>query len=217
MWGQNQAGYAIQLTVRTEGGAVPYAAIENLTFSNNIIRGAGGGINFLGKDDVYNDGVMSGVTIRNNLFVDIDWSKWTGTGRLFQILNGPNALTIDHNTAIQTGPSIVFSGLPTTGFVYTNNLHPNGEGLLGPGTASGTATLNAYAPGWVFRRNVIAGAPASAYPLTICSRFRVLVLLIWLPAITLFASTRHSPQRVLMESQPVPTLPPLVLQQQMSR
>jgi regulation of enolase protein 1 (concanavalin A-like superfamily) len=54
---------------------------------------------------------------------------------------------------------------PIAGFVYTNNLSKhNSYGVKGDGRASGSDTLNAVFPGHVFKRNALAGGPASAYP-----------------------------------------------------
>jgi regulation of enolase protein 1 (concanavalin A-like superfamily) len=52
-----------------------------------------------------------------------------------------------------------------SGFVYTNNLsRHNTYGIDGQKTATGTATLDRFFPGWVFKGNVLAGGNASVYP-----------------------------------------------------
>ena len=49
-WGQAQAGYAIVFTVRAQGGAMPWAVVEDVDFVRNIVRNSSGGVNILGRD-----------------------------------------------------------------------------------------------------------------------------------------------------------------------
>ena len=50
-------------------------------------------------------------------------------------------------------------------FVFRNNLmRHNQYGVVGDSVGNGNDTLNAYFPGYVFQKNVIAGADASRYP-----------------------------------------------------
>ena len=90
--------------------------------------------------------------------------SWTsagswGAGRLFQLLDGTNNVTIAHNTALQTG-SILFGGdhAPHTAFVFQNNIAPHNEnGIIGSSTQPGNQTLARYFPRAVVRGNVIVG------------------------------------------------------------
>ena len=79
--------------------------------------------------------------MRNNLFADVGGS-W-GAGRLFQMLDGTSGVTIDHNTAFQTG-GILFGGdhAPHTGFVFQNNVVTLSEyGVTGSGTGEGVESI----------------------------------------------------------------------------
>src|SRR6185436_1648188 len=102
--------------------------------------------------------------IQNNVFLDVG-GAW-GAGRLFQLLDGTNNVTIAHNTALQTG-NILFGGdhAPHTAFVFQNNVAPHNEhGIIGSGTASGTQTIARYFPRAVIDGNVIVGGNAGEYP-----------------------------------------------------
>ncbi|MCW5977378.1 MAG: DUF2341 domain-containing protein [Bryobacteraceae bacterium] len=169
-WRQAQAGYAIVLTVRTQGGAMPWAVVEDVTFVRNIIRRSGAGVNILGKD--YNgslQGITRRITFRDNVFDDIDNKNWPGEGRMVQLLTAPEDITFEHNT-FNSGAlhsAIMFDGQPTVRFVFRNNLMFHGtNGVFGSGKAIGTGTLNYYAPGYVFTKNALWGAAskAGAYP-----------------------------------------------------
>jgi glycosyltransferase involved in cell wall biosynthesis len=164
VWTQAQNGFAILFTVRNQDGGAPWSVVEDVTFLNNIVRHAGGGINVLGKDDNHPSQHTRRIEIRNNLFLDIG-EPW-GAGRLFQLLDGTSNVTIAHNTALQTG-SILFGGdhAPHAGFVFQNNIAPHNEhGIVGSGTEPGNQTLARYFPRGVVRGNIIVGGSAGKYP-----------------------------------------------------
>jgi hypothetical protein len=162
-WPQAQNGFAILLTVRNQDGSAPWSTIEDITFVNNLVRHVGSGFNILGRDDNHSSEQLKRVVIRNNVFADVG-GRW-GEGRLFQFLNGTHGVSIDHNTACQTGGIVFADSQPHTGFVFQNNIIPhNMYGISGSGTGVGQATLNRYFPNASVRRNVIVGGNADKYP-----------------------------------------------------
>jgi PKD repeat protein len=165
-WVDGQTGFALQLTPRNQDGGSPWSTVQDVMFSNNIVRHAAAGINVLGRDNNYPSQQAQRIKIKNNLFDDIGGARWGGNGRLFQILDGPANVQIDHNTAFQTGNIISADGLPATGFVFTNNLTPHNDyGVLGSGYGIGLSSINYYFPSCVFARNVLVGGPILVYPL----------------------------------------------------
>ena len=163
-WPQAQNGFAILFTVRNQDGGAPWSTIEDVTFTNNLVRHVAAGINMLGKDDNQPSQQARRIAIRNNVFLDVG-GKWGG-GRLFQMLDGVNSVTIDHNTAFQTG-GILFGGdhAPHPGLVFQNNIVMlAGNGVIGSSAGEGMDTLKRYFPDAVFRRNVIVGGVAGRYP-----------------------------------------------------
>jgi cellulose synthase/poly-beta-1,6-N-acetylglucosamine synthase-like glycosyltransferase len=163
-WPDAQNGFAILLTVRNQSGSAPWSVVEDVAFTNNLVRHAGAGMNILGRDDNHPSEQTRRIAILGNLFVDIG-GRW-GSGRLFQLLDGTRDVSISHNTAFQTGAS-VFGGdhAPHAGFVFENNvtLH-NQFGIGGSGTGIGRPTLERYFPGAVVRRNLFIGGDAAVYP-----------------------------------------------------
>jgi hypothetical protein len=163
-WPQAQNGFAILFTVRNQDGRAPWSTIEDVVFSNNLVRHVAAGINILGRDDNHPSGQARRIAIRNNVFLDVG-GQW-GNGRLFQLLNGTSGVAIERNTALQTG-NILSGGdsLPHTNFVFAGNIAPHNEnGINGSGTAPGTDTLTRYFPGASVRGNVLVDAPAARYP-----------------------------------------------------
>lgn len=166
--GADQAGFAIVLTVRTQGGAVPWAVVEDITVQRNIIRNSGSGVNILGHDtSASNLGIARRLLFKDNLF-DIDHTQWDGTGRMFQVLAGPEDLTIDHNTLLQATTAqnlIMFSAGTAVRFQMTNNIAEHGvQGISGSGKGTGTATLDFFAPGYVFQKSALIAGVSSKYP-----------------------------------------------------
>lgn len=156
-WTDAQIGYAVVFTVRSEDGAAPWATIENVSFTNNTVKNADQGFALLGADLPYPSGRGNGLVIANNLF--------TGIANRFFTTSGFYNVTINHNTHLQNGNVTVFHGEPSTGFIYTNNITVrSGFGYFGDSVGEGTVALATYTPGFVFQRNLIAGAAASIYP-----------------------------------------------------
>ena len=172
-WVDGQTGFAFLISPRTELGNAPWIYTQDITFTYNVVRHTANAIKISGIDDGDPQKTVRGrrILIQNNLFNDIDGKAWgDGDGKLFQILNGTDAVTIDHNTGFQTNQIITADGTPSTNFVFQNNIAPhNMYGVKGSGYAVGTPSLNYYFPGFMFQKNVIentasSGVSQSNYP-----------------------------------------------------
>jgi hypothetical protein len=151
-WVQAQGGTAILFTVRNQDGTAPWSSVEDVTFANNVVRRAAGGLAILGRDDIRPSGPTRRIVIRNNLFEDIGGSRWGGGGRLFTILEGAADVVISHNTALHEDNIITADGRPHSGFVFNDNIVlQNRFGIHGLGLF----------PGGQFRNNVIVGGNGS--------------------------------------------------------
>jgi hypothetical protein len=170
-WQGAQAGYAIVFTPRGEGGAAPWAVVEDVTFRYNVVRNVAAVFNFLARDNNGASGPLRRVKIVDNLFYGVDRAAWGGNGLFLQVGEGPAEISVEHNTILQTGNIITAYGgtrqAPSAAdrFVFRDNivLH-NTNGVIGTGLAIGNDTLSKYFPGAAFYRNVLAGGNASRYP-----------------------------------------------------
>jgi hypothetical protein len=163
-WLDAQTGYAISFKTSNQDGDSPWSVTEDVTFTNNIVRDSGAGINILGKAPHHPSGKTNRIYIRNNLFIDISKSEWGGDGNFLKISDSTE-VTIDHNTVLHTGSIIAAHGEVCRGFRFTNNLiSHNAFGIKGDGEPSGKITLQRYFPGAVVKRNVIAGGNPAHYP-----------------------------------------------------
>lgn len=164
-WAAGQAGYAIMLTPRASGNA-PWTRVQDITFTNNIIRRVPGVVNITGYDDTRVSQRTERITFRNNLFEDVDTHKYGTNAKALQMGGGAATLVFDSNTIIHNDSAVLYAyGASMPGFVYTNNISIHGYyGVMGDGSSTGSATLTKYFPGAVFRCNVLAGGSASRYP-----------------------------------------------------
>lgn len=162
-WQGGQDGNAIGINPLNPVGSTP-AVIEDFVFTNNIVRHAAGGIAIDGRNDQGDTNSHTWrVTIRNNLFTDIDGSWGDTYGRLFWVGDNTDRVTIEHNTGIaNSGPAVYSSAGGNTNFISRNNIfwHDVKTGLNNPGDEP----LNANFPGAIWTKNVqVAGGPASYY------------------------------------------------------
>jgi hypothetical protein len=166
-WGDGQDGHAVLITPRGDQ-TTPQTVVQDIEFTNNVVRHSGSGIYAFGHDPGSSSQQSRRIRIVNNLFEDINGTKWGGDGR-FLTVDGLIDMTVDHNTIMQSGNVIEAYGNPCVHFVFTNNLVAhNLYGIHGTGANDPFAR---YFPGGVFKKNVlVAGTidPAvleAAYPL----------------------------------------------------
>jgi len=163
-WVASQSGYAIVLTPVNQGGTATWSVVQQVQFTNNIVRHVSSAFNILGVNSGTSI-VTNAITVRNNLFYDISAKTWGGAGQLVLTQGGRN-IVFDHNTVFTDGTSVVYAdGTTVAGFVFTNNILPdNAWAIMGGGAGEGNGTLALYYPGATFLGNVIIGANASSYP-----------------------------------------------------
>lgn len=164
-WLAGQTGYAVLFTPRNQYGGCPWCVVQDVQFTNNVVRHSGSGINILGTDNIYPSRETNNIVIRNNLFENINGAEYGGQGRFFMIGGGGRNITFDHNTVLQDGWSVVFVSDPVQNFVFTNNIVPDYNwAIIGASVAPGNATIAAYFPGSTILRNIFAGSNPSNYP-----------------------------------------------------
>jgi hypothetical protein len=132
-WAHAQAGFAIQLTVRTEDGNVPWAVVEDVVFRNNWMRNVAQELTFLERwhiwwcDQTYfhNDNVFE-----------------TVGGRFLQLLNGANYVTADHNTYLPLGSACKFRWNSKLWVCVPEQISGRGSnGIFGSGKSEGSVSL----------------------------------------------------------------------------
>jgi hypothetical protein len=156
-WGHAQDGTAVVIKSTTDSGEG--AVAEDIEFTGNVVRGSGNALGINGSEE------KGGrrLTVRNNVFDDINGAKWNGSG-FFMKSSDWDGVIIENNTIINSGNITSAYGEPVTGFVFRNNIvFENEYGFKGDGTAPGSATINAFFPEADISFNAIVGGIAARY------------------------------------------------------
>jgi hypothetical protein len=163
-WAHAQNGFAILFTVRNHNGVSPNALVQDVTFTNNIVRNSASGFNMHGDDNNIPGIVSRRIRIANNLIEGIDGKRWGGAGIAFQLNGGPHEMIIEHNTILHVG-NVLVTGVANENMIFRNNLFRHNEyGIKGDSRGSGKDTIDAYFPGSSFLKNLFIGGDSSLYP-----------------------------------------------------
>ncbi len=186
--GRGQIGIAVLFTPRNESSNnATWTVVEDVTFRNNIVRHATGVFRILGYDDSHTTQQTKRITITNNLFEDINSSKWgTADGNtraelFFPVgkdnFPGPADVHITHNTGFVSGnladiiwgPDACTGSQTVPGFIFTDNIFAHNSnsaqagGVTGGCRGIGNVALNTFFPGATFTRNVLMGGSPALY------------------------------------------------------
>lgn len=156
-WTMGQEGTGVLFRTGDDSGK--NAVVEDIEFSNNIVRGTASAITIFGGEGAGG----RRLTIRNNVFEDVNSRKWEGRGFFLKPTTWEN-LIIENNTVIHDGSITIAYADPIHGFIFRNNIVFNNEyGFFGDGVGSGKAALNRYFPRSVITNNIIVGGSSSDY------------------------------------------------------
>ena len=156
-WQMAQEGTGVLFRTAEDSGK--QAVVEDIEFTNNIMRGSGSALNIFGGEGKGG----RNLTIRNNIFEDISGKKYDGRGFFIKSTTFTNVI-IENNTVIHDGSITLAYGDPVKGFIFRNNIVFNNEyGFFGDTVGPGKPALATYFPGAVITNNIIVGGKASDY------------------------------------------------------
>jgi hypothetical protein len=171
-WPHAQIGWGVIFNSCTEDSGT-WQAVEDVQFTRNRIIRTAEGIDLAGGNKV--NTVSTEVRLKRVYVADndIDSGNFGGAGIQFQLIQGSEDVTVEHNTS--KGPN-KFLMLDTSGTLLhqrlslASNLAEHGTyGVFGNGGAFGEAALNKFSSGWVFQRNALynikpSGVSPTQYP-----------------------------------------------------
>jgi hypothetical protein len=165
VWPSGQTGYAVVITPRNQDGTAPWSVVQQVQFTNNVVRHVASVFQLLGTDDNFPSQQTNHILVRNNLFEDVSSAKYGGSG-FWLLIMGSALATFDHNTVFNDGDSTIMAdSAQATGLVITNNIMAdNLYGIMGSNASPGNGTITAYFPGVQIRDDVFAGADPSIFP-----------------------------------------------------
>jgi hypothetical protein len=167
-WTDGQTGFAVVMKSENQDGGAPWSTSRDVTVRYNHIRNTGSVFALSGMGTTSHKITTGGrFLITHNIAEGVNVGPYKGDGIAFLLLSGLSDAIITHNTIINqnvVGSGVSFDGPPLQRLVMHSNLFQGGPyGVHGTGTGSGSAALKQYAPGAVFRRNVIVGVDCSSY------------------------------------------------------
>ena len=156
-WQMAQEGTGVLFRTADDSGK--QAVVEDIEFTNNIIRGSSSAVNIFGGEGKGG----RNLTIRNNVFEDISAARYGGRGYFIKSTTFDNVV-IENNTVIHDGSITVAYGDAIKGFIFRNNIVFNNEyGFFGDDVGVGRPAIARYFPQSVITNNIIVGGSASVY------------------------------------------------------
>lgn len=171
-WPDAQAGFAFVLKSENQDCTAAYTTTSDLTIRWNLLRNVASAFNLSGKGSSSCPNVAaSRFDIRHNLIQNVRPAAWGGDGICFQLLSQATDMQLRRNTcqnSTSANTAITMDGAAMVRLVMDGNaMHHGAYGIKGAGTGDGTASLTAFAPGYVFTNNVVVGgSPCTQYPAT---------------------------------------------------
>lgn len=164
--GSNYMGHAFWIV--PNGFDQPWARVQDITITNNVLHDVGGGFGILYQDPSLPEVIVQRVLIENNVAYNLDPKNRAG----FIYLGGEakGAVTFNHNTFLSrenSSPAMIVAEEKGVfdQLTFTNNIfYDTGAGILGATSQTrGSQALTTQFPNVLLRNNVFAGQDAAAY------------------------------------------------------
>jgi hypothetical protein len=180
-WADAQAGFAFVLKSENQTWDTPWTQTTDVTIRYNKIRNVGQVFNLAANPSGAPAVPAARFVITDNVVENVGVSPYDGDGRTFQLLPGLSDVVLMHNTVVSASganPASIYlaGGGISRLVVHSNILHHGYAGVKGDATGEGTASLTAFAPGFLYTNNAMmyggnpAGYPANNYfPATLSS------------------------------------------------
>ncbi len=164
-WGDAQEGWIVRMNLFASN---PGDDIADVTWRYNILRNGANGFDICGSCSA-GPVVERRVLLENNLIYNLDPIAWSGPeeGWAFMFRNGAQDITVRHNTVLQNGTFLIFTGAMLSNVSLTDNIANHGpSGVFGDGVGIGTVALDQYVAGWTFTKNALieSTVPEDQYP-----------------------------------------------------
>ena len=119
-WAAAQQGFAVVLTPRNQDNTAPWSVVQQVQFTNNIVRHVASVFNILGNDT--STTVADHAIDRSNLFVDISRANWEAAASFCShVLTSPSITT----RCSRTGRQSLCRRSGVTGLIFSNNILPD--------------------------------------------------------------------------------------------
>jgi hypothetical protein len=171
-WSDAQVGFAVLFQAISQDNTAPWSTVRDITVRLNSIRNSRSGVNILSRVSPPGTPLLppsKRILFRDNSFESVGRDPITGQpGRFIQLLGDIEDATVLQNTFYGVGASnaVIFDGAPLVRLVLASNVFAAATyGVIGSGAGEGSASLQQFAPGSIFRGNLLTGLVERIYPL----------------------------------------------------
>ena len=166
-WTDGQTGWAIIMKSGNQSGGCRWCRSTDITIRRNLIRNVGAGIGIGPKDDNPNtDTTARRILVIENVLEDV--GSQPGDQRGFSVFGGVADVTLERNVLSGKLSAALLLDTQYGGAlrsVFKDNIWTHGTyGVIASGWGPGTVSLQKGAPGFVWTRMSLIGAPQTGYP-----------------------------------------------------
>jgi hypothetical protein len=162
-WLDAQVGFALVLKSDNQSGGAPWSVTRNVTLRYNKLLNSPGGVDIMATGNNIRE-PANRILITDNLF-DCRGTQLGGLGRLWQLVEDPFEIDIEHNTGFADTSALMLDTRQKSHVVVRNNIVTRGAyGIFGTSKGEGNPAIDYYLPGSVITQNVLIGKTTAVYP-----------------------------------------------------
>ena len=167
-WLDAQTGWAIIVKSANQGGGCRWCRSTDVTIRRNIIQNSGAGINIAPRgDNPASDTTARRVLISEVVMNNINVAPYNGDGRGLMLLSETYNVTVERTVMAGTlqASLMLDKGIGSPYAIFRDNVWERGQyGVIGTGSAPGTSSLTAGAPGYTWTNMFMVGPAQTPYP-----------------------------------------------------
>jgi len=163
-WLDAQVGFALVLKSDDQSGHAPWSVTRNVTIRYNKLLNSPGGVDIMATGNKIRE-PANRILITDNLFDCRGTERLGGLGRLWQLVEDPFEIDIEHNTGLADSIALMLDTRQKSRVVVRNNIMTRGTyGIFGTSRGEGNSAIDYYLPGAVITNNVLIGTSTAQYP-----------------------------------------------------
>ncbi|HEY2376738.1 MAG TPA: hypothetical protein VGH98_12245 [Gemmatimonadaceae bacterium] len=163
-WLDAQVGFALVLKSENQSGGAPWSVTRNVTIRYNKLLNSPGGVDIMATGNNIRE-PANRILIADNFFDCRGTTQLGGLGRLWQLVEDPFEIDIEHNTGFADTTALMLDTRQKSRVVVRDNIVTRGVyGISGTGQGEGNSAINFYLPGAVITHNLLIGKSNAEYP-----------------------------------------------------
>lgn len=163
-WLDAQVGFALVLKSDNQSGGAPWSVTRDVTIRYNKLLNSPGGVDIMATGNNIRE-PANRILITDNLFDLRGTERLGGLGRLWQLVEDPFEIDIEHNTGLADSIALMLDTRQKSHVVIRDNIITRGAyGIYGTSRGEGNPAIDFYLPGSVITNNLLIGRSPAQYP-----------------------------------------------------